>query len=222
MARRKFSEFTKGATPAGTFVFPCLSTPNTKFNPEGEYMVSLDLEGQAAEDFKKIIDEAFELEYAHECGEKGKELMKYNGHPYGPATDRDKQEIPGVTRFKFKRKAGGVYSDRHPKAGQRWTQTIPIWGAKSTTPVTAPVWGGTVGRISYTIVPWFTNALGFGIRLQIEAVKIISLVTAGEKAPEAYGFEDEDGYEPPVETPPATVGEQNGMASEESGGTVDF
>lgn len=227
MARRTFNDFVRGFTPARPFVFPYLSAPSTKFKAEGEFQVSIDLFGTEASDFKKLIDETFESEYQFECAEKPKqEIRKYAGRPYGPATDRDKVEIPGAIRFRFARKASGIYGPKNKKAGQRWEAKVPILSADLSTPVTAPIWGGTVGSIAYTIVPWFTNALGFGVRLQIDAVQIIDLVTQGERAPAEYGFTAVDGYKPPValtNNMPTGNGDADvdGLAEEEAGG-IDF
>lgn len=220
--RRGFKDFYKGVTPVAKFVFPHLLTPDTRFDAHGQYNVSIDMTGQAAEDFKKLIDEHFDIEYAHECEVHGKELPKYHQRPYAPATEgKEKVEIPGVTRFKFARKAGGVYGPKHKKAGEAWTASIPIFGASGTDPVTEEPWGGTLGRISFIIVPWYTPSLGFGVRLQIEAVKIIELVSQGNVAPSAFGFEDEEGYVPTPETSfnaPST--EVAGEGTEDTG--VDF
>lgn len=201
MARRTFRDYKKGASPAGTMVYPKINEPDHRFAHEfGEFSVHLDLSGQDAEDLKKLIDEQFEFEYAHECGEKGEELLKYDGMPYAQATEgKEKTPIEGVTRFKFKRKAGGRYGPKHPKAGDTWRGSFPIFAASGTEVVKEPVWGGTIGRVSYLIVPWYSPSLGFGVRLQIEAVKVIKLVTQGERAPGEYGFADEDGYSVPAD-----------------------
>lgn len=217
MARRKFKDFVKGATPAGKLVFPHLKAPNKRFEKEfGDYSVSLDLAGQPAEDFKKLIDETFEAEYAHECKEKGEVLSKYNGRPYRQATEgKEKTPIEGVTRFTFKRKAGGRYGPNHPQAGEIWHTSVPVFGARGSTKVIEDVWGGTTARVSFIIVPWYSNALGFGVRLQLEAVQVIDLVTQGERAPEEYGFDECDGYVPSatpetMETDDAELGDEEG------------
>ena len=195
--RKKFKDLVHGITPAGLFVFPKVNVPDKKFESKfGAFSTGLNLAGQAAEDFKKQIEETYELEYSAECSAQGKQLKRYDGRPYKQATDRDKAEIPGVTTFSFKRVAGGEYGEKHARAGETWGTTVPIFAARGTDKVTAPVYGGTLGRVSYTIVPWFTAALGFGVRLNLEAVKILDLVTAGERSAAQYGFADEDGYVP--------------------------
>jgi hypothetical protein len=219
MARRTYRDFYKGSTPVATFVFPHLSAPSFKFAEFGEYQVSIDLTGKDATDLKKLIDSQFDLEYSAECAEKGVQLAKYSGHPYKPATDRDKNELPGVTRFSFKKKAGGRYGPNHFKAGQVWTSGIPIFAASGPEKVTEPIWGGTRGRVSFMIVPWFTNALGFGVRLQLEAVKVLELVSEGERAPAEYGFEDEEGYVP---FPSVPTGADSELGESADTDTINF
>lgn len=221
MARRDFKKLVRGSTPAAHLIFPHLQNPNTKFKAEGEFQTSMDLFGQVAADFIKKIEEVYETEYAAECQSEKKTLLRYAGRPYGPALDKDKQPIPGATRFRFSRKAGGVNGPKSKTPGKSWTTTIPIWSA-DLKPVTEPVWGGTLAKVSYTLVPWFTNALGFGIRLQLEAVQVFDLVTQGERAPSHYGFEVGEGYSPAPAAADAGDFDGNDLGEEEGAGSVDF
>jgi len=88
------------------------------------------------------------------------------------------------------------------------------------------VWGGTVGKVSYVIVPWYVPSLGFGVRLQIEAVQVINLVTRGERSAEAYGFSAEEGYvaPPDADGQSESSGTEAGDESvgEEASGGVEF
>lgn len=194
--KRTFKDYTQGASPAGTFVFPKLSEPDFKFQKEfGEYSVSLDLTGEDAESFKKIIDAAVDTEYPFECEKEDKELDRGN-LPYEQATDKDKEDIPGVTRFKFKRKAGGRYGKGHDKAGETWSAKIRLLDAAATRVVEEPIWGGTVGRVSFVLVPWvFQDSTG--VRLQLDGAQILDLITKGERSAESLGFSAEDGYSAP-------------------------
>jgi hypothetical protein len=222
MARRKFSEFTKLVTPAGKFAFPKLQTPDVKFSADGEYSVGVELSGVTAEEFKEKIQEAYDREYKIECESHGKTLKKYENMPWAQTLDRDKNPVEGSTTFKCKRKASGQYGKAHAKAGQRWTAGFPIFSAAGTEKVTEEIWGGTIGRCSLILIPWYTAALGFGIRLQLEAVKVLELVTQGDKAPTQFGFEDEDGYAaaPSSATDPETSDGE--LGEEEGGGGTDF
>jgi hypothetical protein len=219
MARRKFKDFTKSVTPAGKFAFPKLQEPDTKFSPDGEYSVGVELEGVTAETLKDLIQTAYDAEYKHECAEHGKTLKRYENMPWAQTLDRDKKPVDGSTTFKLKRKASGIYGKTHPKAGQRWEASFPVFSAAGTERVSDPIWGGSTGRVSFICVPWYTAALGFGIRLQIEAVKVLSLVTQGDKDPGQFGFEDEDGYQA---APPVATEVEDELGTEEGEGGTDF
>jgi hypothetical protein len=223
--RRSFKDFFTGATARGVFVFPHLTEPDFRFDAEfGQFNVSLDLEGEDAEALIEIIDEHAEKEYRFICEEKGKTVKRYDNLPYGPATDRDKNEIPGVTRFRFTRKAGGRYSPKHSKAGETWSSSFPLYAASGTELVTEPIFGGTEGRVSYQIQGWYTPSLGAGIRLSIEAIKVTNLVTSGgTRSQAAYHFEDEDGYVPeakPVATSTPDVETEDELETTQGG--VEF
>jgi hypothetical protein len=62
------------------------------------------------------------------------------------------------------------------------------------------------------------------LRLQIEAVKILDLVSDGDKQPSQFGFDDEDGYQaaPPVATAEETPEDDTLGSTEESSGGCDF
>ena len=209
MAKRGFSDYDKGATSIGTFVWPKLDKPDLRFEPEyGTFSVDLDLRGKPAEDFIARIEAAYEQEYAAECkthdlGSKaGEDPKQYVGRPYGEATEgKEKEVIPGATRFKFKTTAGGKYSPKHPKKpGEVWRKkSVPVLGAAGDILVTEEVWGGTQGRVSFVLVPWFMPVHGFGVRLELKGVKVLELVSKGQVTAKGLGFEDEEGYEPPVD-----------------------
>ena len=223
MGKRGFKDYIKGATPAGTFVWPKLQEADKRFEPKyGVFTVDLDLSGPPAADFQKLIDEQYDIEFDFECAEKGEQLKKYDGRPYGPATDgKEKEIIPGVTRFRFKCKAGGERKD-----GSEWTKDkVMILGAAGDIEVTEPVWGGTLGRVSYQIVPWWTAALGFGVKLELRGVKVIELVSKGTMSAKDLGFEDEEGYAPPVDatTQPTPAGMEDGdVVGEATGAGTEF
>jgi hypothetical protein len=235
MARRGFKDYQKGTTAPGVLVFPKISAPDFRFEAEfGEFNCLLDLEGAPAADLVKLIDSTFETEYGFECEEKGKVsvdedgntvygLKKYDGRPYGPATDKDKEVIPGVTRFRFKRKAGGRMGPKSKSPGKIWGCEIPIFGASGDIPVTEEVWGGSKAIVAFQLQPWWTASLGFGIKLSIEAVQILELVSSnGARTATAFGFESTEGYQPTVATP-ETVNET--LESEEdtsAEGGVEF
>jgi len=58
------------------------------------------------------------------------------------------------------------------------------------------IWGGTVGKVAFEVMPYFNNAqCEGGLSLRLDAVQIIELVSGGGKSASAYGFGEEEGYE---------------------------
>jgi hypothetical protein len=69
-----------------------------------------------------------------------------------------------------------------------------VFGASGNDPVTEEVWGGSTAKIAFQIQPWWTASLGFGCKLSLEAVQIISLVSSnGARTANAFGFDEVDG-----------------------------
>jgi hypothetical protein len=184
-------EWVSGATPVGTFVFPRVNEPDYKFKEEGEYSVKLQLtEDEGASELRETIEEFHKLALAAEKKGKGKKRLKQADLPFKQAEDRASGElIAGVWNFNCKRKAAGK-----TKAGKKWSAKVDLFDAKGAR-LTEEIWGGTRGRIAYTLKPWYSDGLGFGISILLNACKVIDLVTRGERNAETYGFgEEEEGF----------------------------
>ncbi len=91
------------------------------------------------------------------------------------------------------------------------------------------IWGGTVGKVSFTPSAYFVEGQGMaGLSLQLNAVQIISLVSNGARSADSYGFGAEEGYE--YEEPTATAAEEGDEFSKPAGdaapsdndGSADF
>jgi hypothetical protein len=109
--------------------------------------------------------------------------------------------------------------------GKVWGCEIPIFGASGDIPVTEEVWGGSKAIVAFQLQPWWTASLGFGIKLSIEAVQILELVSSnGARTATAFGFESvEGGYVPTVQEPvneetPSVPAEEDSSAE----GGVEF
>lgn len=55
--------------------------------------------------------------------------------------------------------------------------------------------GGSTIRVSFQIIPFFTEAVGYGISLRMGGVQVIELVEFSGNSAESLGFEEEDGFE---------------------------
>lgn len=202
----------------GAFKFPKLSEPDFGTDeypkPDGEF--SLKLVGQAdAADVKKMIAELAPLHAA--AVEKGKKLFKelpiatrkklgeLKVNPlFTEVYDKETEEPTGEIEFKFAMKHSGEYK-KGPKAGKRWTRKPDIFDAKGNKMNPAPqIWGGTIGRVAFEIGTdqdgdpgYFIKGTGAaGLKLGLNAARILDLVSGGSREASDYGFDDEeDGYE---------------------------
>jgi len=197
----KRPQLVKGISPKGTFRYPHLVTPDNgteeypKKNPEYNVQLIMSKEEGAAfrEKLQDSIDAAEEL--AHEKDAKRKPAsrkknpMEFND-PMQPEYDDETEEETGNVIFRFKTQASGK-----TKAGKKWSKQIAFRDAKTKKFSPDAVWGGTVGRIAYSINPYFVEGNGmWGITLFIDAVQIIDLVANSGDSGDC-GFEEEEGFE---------------------------
>ena len=175
-------------TPKGVFVYPRLSTPDTKFNEAGVYSVKVKLEGKEAAALKKEIDAGIKasLEAARKEAKnpvKAKK-MKQADPPYSEQED-------GSTDFNFKMTASGISK----KTDKPWSRKPALFDAKGK-PLAEDlmIGGGSVGKVSYEMSPFYTALVGAGVSLRLEAVQIIELVEWTGGTATSYGFEEEEGF----------------------------
>ncbi|MER9560968.1 hypothetical protein [Mesorhizobium sp. M0571] len=219
--KKKLPQFT---TPRGVFVYPKLSEPDygTKDypKPDGEYSLKFRMSHSDAEAFvnRKVKhgNESFSIQSIYEdalrnaerlFGELKLESRKKLGSVKPNALftvlyDQDTEEPTGEVEFKFKMKASGEFK-KGPKAGTKWNRKPDIFdarGVKITKGV--QIWGGTEGKVSFGIgtdkdgVPGYfvAGTAAAGLTLQLSAVQIISLVSAGQRSADSYGFGEEEGF----------------------------
>ena len=189
-------------TPAGIAQYPYLTKPDTKFNPDGEYKISVEIPGAAAQDIVTFLDEQFAASVAKAKKENPGKKIKEGDVPYSVDDDSGKVTV----RFKLKAKVT-------PKMGDPFEQRPALFDAKGK-PIGADtkIGGGSKVKVAYELVPYYTAIAGAGISLRLKAVQVIDLVEfSGGASSEAYGFGEEEGYE--AEDTPAA---QNGFAEESS------
>lgn len=197
----------------GTFKYPRLNEPDTKFKAEGEYSVKL----IGAESDPAVQALIAKLKPLHEAAVARAKTMIKKGKAltvnalYNIVYDETTEEPTGEIEFTFKMAASGEYKNG-PKAGQKWSRKPGLFDAKGNAlnPKLVPsIWGGTVGKVSFEVgvdresgepgyfVPG-TGAVGLSLRLL--AVQVIDLVSGGQRTAAGYGFGSEDGYTADGET----------------------
>lgn len=197
MALPNLKELPLRNTPKGTARFPDLNKPDTKFKAEGEFKVGMIFDDAGLEHIKGIIKEVLTIAKAEATArarKAGKEAKRAD-LPVRPEMKKvgpEEYEATGRTVVNFKSTASGKRQD-----GTSWERKIPLFDAKGK-PTDVLVSGGSTLRVAYKAVPWVNPKCEYGVKLQIEAVKVIELVQYGERSADAYGFdEEEEGYEAP-------------------------
>lgn len=199
-------------SPKGTFVWPNLNAPDTKYKTEGEYRVRLRLGEADAAAFQALVDKhaAAALEAARtelteklaaatKGAEKGKlkaQLDKLAAAESSakPVFDDDGNET-GEVEFNIKMPAQITYKDG-PKKGDVLKLRPDIFDAAGKLIKNPPpIWGGTVGYVAGEFRPFYTEKAGAGVSLRLKAVQIIELASAGQgRDASAYGFGATEGY----------------------------
>ena len=180
-------------SPAGVAKFPRLNEPDTKFNAEGVYKVTLVLkEGdKGVADYLKALRqaEADALAEAAKNLKKGKKL-KESGSVIKESLDGDGNPVSGQVEINFKMKASGTSK----KSGKAWERHPAIFDAQLRPCTDVKVGGGSIVKVKAELRPFDSPAFGAGLSLGLEAVQVIELreYSAGQSA---AGFDKEEGFE---------------------------
>jgi len=194
-------------TPVGTAKYPRLNTPDTHYNENGEYRVSLVVTKAEADAFKKQIQPLYDAAYATEVQTKGKELKKSDSFPVMQDSDGD-----WIIKAKLKAKVISRDGTEHKlNVGLFDSQGNPHSRDEI-------VGGGSKCKVACRPRFWFVAAIGFGCTLELNAVQILELAeyTPGEKSASSFGFTAvEGGYVNNGETFENTLNEESQNEEEE-------
>lgn len=170
-------------TEVGTFQWPHLNSPDTKFDKDGVFHVALRLTKEHAETLIKKMENVV-TEFVNEGRAKSKKMSPLpvkdveddNGHP------------TGEVEIKFKLKAVGQ------NGTDRWEQRPALFDAKGK-PMSEQVGGGSLGKVGCEIVPYSTAMAGTGVTLRLKAVQVIKLVEySNGDGFDSWAFSEEEGF----------------------------
>jgi hypothetical protein len=191
-------------TPKGISNYTWLSRPDTKFNPDGVYSVTLAFDKKTKgvkEMCKKLMDE-------YKKAQKPKK--KAGKKPY-------EENDEGKIEVRFNQKA-----IIRTKDGEEFKKTVALLDSKGK-PVKADVGNGSTLKACFSIRPYDFN--GCGISIDLNAVQIVDLVeytgSNFEFEEEAGGFEGTDEEEPEVNTENWDNDEDDDPPEEEDSGAED-
>jgi hypothetical protein len=188
------------ATPRGVAVYPRLTTPDTKFNPEGVYSIRFRIPATAAKDLLAKIEAEYDASYVKhlekaraEAKEKRKppvKDIKRADKPYKAVVDEEGNET-GELEFNFKLPAVGKKQD-----GTTYTRRPNIVDASGASLLgrDLKIGGGSIVRVSFFLNDFFTPLVGAGVSLRLYGVQVLKLVEFNSASAESMGFGKEDGY----------------------------
>ncbi|MGZ2448527.1 hypothetical protein ACVIRO_001281 [Rhizobium ruizarguesonis] len=203
MAEKK--KYPVSTTPKGALVYPHFNTADTKHADPGEcgdFKGKLRLTDEQFAPLKAKLDallatclddardkDGSPLAGANRKKAEAKGLQK----PYARPMDKEGNELPGVWDVNFKVKAEGF--DR--KSGEKYSNKPKQFDtANPPKAIDVQLRSGAEVKISYTVFPWATAALGYGVTLRPKAIQVYKLATSAGADADYYGFgSDEDGYE---------------------------
>lgn len=192
------SNFTTYTSMAGTFMYPHLTEPDTKYKKEGEYNLKLRLSASDSAALKAMVKDEYisAIKSATErfnaipvAKRKGRELKRAQ---LGTKVYDDNGNETGEIDFTFKMIASGV------KNGKTWNRKPAIFDAKcKPASDSIQVWGGTTGKVNFIVMPYYQEAsCEAGIALKLEAVQIIKLNSGSTQVSVPTGFTViEDGFD---------------------------
>jgi hypothetical protein len=188
-AKEKVKQIT---TPTGTASFPFLTRPNTKFDPDGEYRVTLVLPIEDAKPLMQTIDEAMTeaFEKAKTNNPNKVKSIRMAKPPYSEVTDDEGNET-GEIQLAFKMKAKIT-----PRNGGEPFEVKPALfdAAGQSLPKSVSIGSGTKMKVCAELIPYFTDLVGAGITLRLKAVQIIELIEYNGQSADKFGFGVEDGF----------------------------
>lgn len=177
-------KYTRITTPKGTLAYPHLTTPDTKFNVDGEYRTKIEIPTAAAKALLEAIDKEAEAAYAEAVAENKGKKVKRADLPYALNDETDTVTLSP----KLKAIAGSK--------DKKWTQKPALFDAKGH-PIKGDirVGGGTVAKLNLELAPYYTAQVGAGVSLRLKAVQILDLKEYGSGNASSYGFGEEEGFE---------------------------
>ncbi len=188
----------KFTTPVGTFMYPKLLEPDTKFHASGMYevIIAMDASDPEVQQLSEFLDKYMEQHKASLKAQAPNQKFKLVDAPW---KFEDANGLPCFV-LKAKSKASGL-----DKEGRPWSRKPAMFDAQGKAVPHGQIqamWSGTEGKVAFKAAPFWTAALGAGVTLRLEATQILKLVESGTSA-STHGFGSEEGWtQGPAVAPP--------------------
>jgi hypothetical protein len=177
-------------TPCGVAVYPRLNEPDYKFDAGGVFSVTVRVPAEEGTELQSKLEKLLDTHHKKEMAERRKPNLKKAPLTVHPATDDEGNET-GEIDFKFTMKHNVT-----TKNGKSWTQRPKLYDAKLQGFEGAVIGGGSKLIVNFVASPYYTAALGAGIKLRLNAVQVVELreYKSGNK-PEDFGFQVTEGFQ---------------------------
>ena len=162
-------------TPVGELVYPRLTSPDTRYDPDGVYQTKLLLPFENAQEL------IAELEGIRDAFIQTLDIKVQKTYTPKPVYEEELDEdgnATGNVLFKFKLKAKVTKGD-----GETFTQSPVVVMAEDGSAVTDLVYGGTMARLKAQVAPYtMASSKTAGLTLRVRSCQVHELVTGGGDA----------------------------------------
>lgn len=202
----------KFTTPTGIAQFPWITTPDTRFNADGDYKVTLLLSEEAAAPVVAKLEKVWADYQATLTGAKTKKAPSSMGFDKEYTEDGDET---GNVLFKIKTKAKFTKKD-----GSVVSRTVDCFDSEGQPFTPDNLWGGSKIKVNVSAMGYDAGG-NLGVTLKMNAVQVIELNAGNGGNASSYGFgAEEDGYV--AKTFKSATGETNGTTDGEVSDADDF
>lgn len=165
-----------------------IHTPDTKFNPDGDFSINVIMSEEEAAPIEEKLQELLDV-YVEELLKENPKIKNTlrKADVLSREVDENGDETGNVV-FKCKRKAK-IHSK---KSGKTYEQRVTVVDSKKK-PTTVDVGNGSIVKVAVDPSPYYVAATKMsGMSLRLQAVQIIDLVEY--KGSAASVFDEEEGY----------------------------
>ena len=170
-------------TPKGRTDWLKVFTPDKKFDDAGIYGGKLVMDNSDAQDIMAELDALYEKAIDAAVEETGKPRDKIRTtDPYSVCQETGDVSIKLKLKAKVTNKSGDSFDQK------------PTVVDASRRPITKeiPLWNGSLVRVGYQVIPYYTALAGAGLSLRMKHVQVLEALAGGNDASSL--FDDEDGY----------------------------
>lgn len=187
-------------TPVGVAVYPRLNEPDYKFDPSGIFSVTLRVPAETGQELKNTLDAKLDEWHTDQMKTRRKPNLKRAPLTVKAAIDEDGNET-GEWDFKFSMKHNVT-----TQTGKSWVQRPKLYDGQGKGFVGPVVGGGSKLVVNFVPAPYFTAAMGCGLKLRLNAVQVVELSEYKKASAESLGFDNHaGGYVAPEEAVAATA-----------------